>query len=33
MPFIEKTYSLDGIVEAHRHIKGGRTKGKIAVEN
>jgi NADPH:quinone reductase-like Zn-dependent oxidoreductase len=32
IPIIEKTYPLNEIVEAHRHIEGGHTKGKIVVE-
>ena len=31
-PVIEKTYSLDQIAEAHRHLEGEHAKGKIVVE-
>ncbi|WP_099355100.1 NAD(P)-dependent alcohol dehydrogenase [Fredinandcohnia onubensis] len=31
-PVIEKSFSLEQIVEAHRHIESGRTKGKIVLK-
>lgn len=31
-PVIEKCYPFDQIKQAHRHIDGGRTKGKIVLE-
>lgn len=31
-PMIEKTYLLNEIVDAHRHLESGHTKGKIVVE-
>ena len=31
-PIIEKVYPLDKIVDAHRHVESGHTKGKIVVQ-
>jgi NADPH:quinone reductase-like Zn-dependent oxidoreductase len=30
-PSIDRTYPLDGVPEAMRHIEAGRVKGKIAI--
>jgi NADPH:quinone reductase-like Zn-dependent oxidoreductase len=31
-PVIEKCFPLSEIVEAHRHVAGGRTKGKVVLK-
>lgn len=31
-PVIEKCFDLNGIVEAHRHVESGRTKGKVVLK-